>query len=179
MDNAQLKAFVAVADSQSFSRAADQLHLTQPAVSKRIGNLEAELGQRLFDRVGHAVHLTPAGQTLLPRARRLLQDMDDASTALSNLTGRIAVTRDEIRQRFRMGDVHATDAGEQKLATDRGHRIEHRDPMARLRQTLGRHQAGRASADDGDALCTTNGGHGNLRRFGFTVFSHSNRANAE
>ena len=90
MDNAQLKAFVAVADSQSFSRAADQLHLTQPAVSKRIGNLEAELGQRLFDRVGHAVHLTPAGQTLLPRARRLLQDMDDASTALSNLTGRIA-----------------------------------------------------------------------------------------
>lgn len=90
MDNAQLKAFVAVADSQSFSRAADQLHLTQPAVSKRIANLETELGQRLFDRVGHAVHLTPAGQTLLPRARRLLQDMDDTATALSNLTGRIA-----------------------------------------------------------------------------------------
>lgn len=90
MDNAQLKAFVAVADGQSFSRAADQLHLTQPAVSKRIANLEAELGQRLFDRVGHAVHLTPAGQTLLPRARRLLQDMDDTATALSNLTGRIA-----------------------------------------------------------------------------------------
>ncbi|MFZ5842365.1 MAG: LysR family transcriptional regulator [Pseudomonadota bacterium] len=90
MDNAQLKAFVAVADSQSFSRAADQLHLTQPAVSKRIANLETELGQRLFDRVGHTVHLTPAGQTLLPRARRLLQDMDDTATALSNLTGRIA-----------------------------------------------------------------------------------------
>lgn len=90
MDNAQLKAFVAVADGQSFSRAADQLHLTQPAVSKRIANLEAELGQRLFDRVGHAVHLTPAGQTLLPRARRLLQDMDDTATALSNLTGKIA-----------------------------------------------------------------------------------------
>lgn len=90
MDNAQLKAFVAVADGQSFSRAADLLHLTQPAVSKRIANLETELGQRLFDRVGHAVHLTPAGQTLLPRARRLLQDMDDTATALSNLTGRIA-----------------------------------------------------------------------------------------
>ncbi len=90
MDNAQLKAFVAVVEGQSFSRAADQLHLTQPAVSKRIANLEAELNQRLFDRVGHAVHLTPAGQTLLPRARRLLQDMDDTATALSNLTGRIA-----------------------------------------------------------------------------------------
>lgn len=90
MDNAQLKAFVAVADGQSFSRAADQLHLTQPAISKRIANLETELGLRLFDRVGHAVHLTPAGQTLLPRARKLLQDMDDTATALSNLTGKIA-----------------------------------------------------------------------------------------
>lgn len=90
MDHAQLKAFVAVADSQSFSRAADSLHLTQPAVSKRIANLEAELGQRLFDRVGHAVHLTPAGQTLWPRAKQLLLDMEDAGTALNNLTGRIA-----------------------------------------------------------------------------------------
>ena len=90
MDNAQIKAFVAVADGQSFSRAADQLHLTQPAISKRIANLETELGLRLFDRVGHAVHLTPAGQTLLPRARKLLQDMDDTATALSNLTGKIA-----------------------------------------------------------------------------------------
>lgn len=90
MDNAQLKAFVAVADGQSFSRAADILHLTQPAVSKRIANLETELDQRLFDRVGHTVHLTPAGQTLLPRARRLLQEMDDTATALSNLTGKIA-----------------------------------------------------------------------------------------
>lgn len=90
MDSAQLKAFVAVTDSQSFSRAAENLHLTQPAVSKRIANLEAELGQRLFDRVGHAVHLTPAGQTLLPRARRLLLDLEDTATALSNLTGRVA-----------------------------------------------------------------------------------------
>lgn len=90
MDHAQLSAFVAVAEGKSFSRAAEQLHLTQPAISKRIANLETGLGQRLFDRVGHSVHLTPAGQTLLPRARQLLLDMDDTATAISNLTGRVA-----------------------------------------------------------------------------------------
>ncbi len=92
MDSALLHAFVAVAETGSFSRAGETLHLTQPAVSKRIAGLEQELGQRLFDRVGHAVHLTPAGQTLLPRARELLLAIDDTARALRNLDGDVAGT---------------------------------------------------------------------------------------
>ncbi|MGO3354844.1 MAG: LysR family transcriptional regulator, partial [Halomonas sp.] len=52
MDTQSLQAFLAVADTQSFSRAAEQLHLTQPAVSKRIATLESQVGTRLFDRIG-------------------------------------------------------------------------------------------------------------------------------
>lgn len=90
MDSQQLRALVAVAETRSFSRAADRLHVTQPAVSKRVANLEAELGQRLFDRVGHRVYLTAAGQTLLGHARRLLAGLEDARVAVENLGGRVA-----------------------------------------------------------------------------------------
>ena len=89
MDHALLRAFVAVAEAQSFSLAAQSLHLTQPAISKRIASLEAELEQRLFDRVGHDVYLTPAGKTLLPRAQQLLLDMQDTATTIRNLSGRV------------------------------------------------------------------------------------------
>ena len=64
MDTANLQAFLAVADTGSFSRAAEQLHLTQPAVSKRIAMLEQQLDARLFDRVGRHVSLTEAGLAL-------------------------------------------------------------------------------------------------------------------
>ncbi len=92
MDAAQLRAFITVAELSSFSKAADLLHLTQPAVSKRISALENQLGQRLFDRIGHSVLLTPAGHTLLPRATRLLLDLDDVALALRNLSGRVEGT---------------------------------------------------------------------------------------
>ena len=65
LDIASLYAFVVVADTASFSLAAAQLHLTQPAVSKRIAALEAELNTRLFDRLGRKVLLTEAGHTLV------------------------------------------------------------------------------------------------------------------
>ena len=55
-----LKAFVAVAETGSFSRAADELYLTQPAVSKRVASLESELSTSLFDRIGHQISLTEA-----------------------------------------------------------------------------------------------------------------------
>ncbi len=55
MDTQSLQAFLAVADSGSFSRAAEQLHLTQPAVSKRIAVLEGQIDARLFDRIGRRV----------------------------------------------------------------------------------------------------------------------------
>ena len=87
MDIAGLQAFVTIADSGSFSLAAGRLHLTQPAVSKRLAALEAELDTRLFDRLGRAVRLTEAGGVLLPRALRILTELDDTRRALRNLSG--------------------------------------------------------------------------------------------
>lgn len=85
MDLAALDAFIAIADSGSFSAAGERLHLTQPAVSKRIAALETQLGRRLFDRIGREVALTEAGLALLPRARRILAELDDSRRALGNL----------------------------------------------------------------------------------------------
>jgi DNA-binding transcriptional LysR family regulator len=90
MDTPELEAFVAVAECGSFSRAADLLHLTQSAVSRRIGGLEKRLDARLFDRVGRRTDLTEAGRTLLPRARRILADVDDARTLIRDLAGAVA-----------------------------------------------------------------------------------------
>ena len=89
MDLASLDAFLAIADSGSFSAAGERLHLTQPAVSKRIAVLEGQLGRRLFDRIGREVALTEAGQALLPRARRILAELDDTRRALDNLDAEV------------------------------------------------------------------------------------------
>lgn len=89
MDIAGLHAFIIIAEGGSFSLAAEHLHLTQPAVSKRIAALEAELNVRLFDRLNRTVRLTEAGVLLLPRARRILAEIDDSRRALRNLAGTI------------------------------------------------------------------------------------------
>ena len=60
MDLANLNAFIAIAETGSFSGAGDRLHLTQPAISKRIAGLEQQLKVRLFDRLGREVGLTEA-----------------------------------------------------------------------------------------------------------------------
>lgn len=85
MDWASLAAFVAVAEHGGFSAAAGQLHLTQPAVSKRIAALEQSLQARLFDRLGRQVVLTEAGRALLPRARQMLAEAEAARRALQDL----------------------------------------------------------------------------------------------
>ncbi len=92
MDTQALTAFLAVAESGSFSTAAERLFLTQPAVSKRIAQLEQQLGTRLFDRVGRRIRLTEAGDALLPRARQVLLDLEDMGRAISNLTGTVSGT---------------------------------------------------------------------------------------
>ncbi|WP_417224310.1 LysR family transcriptional regulator [Amphritea sp.] len=92
MDTNSLQAFVAVAESGSFSRAAEQLFLTQSAMSKRILILEQQLNNRLFDRIGRTVSLTEAGRELLPRARRILLELEDARRSLSNLSGDVSGT---------------------------------------------------------------------------------------
>lgn len=89
MDTQSLQAFLAVADAQSFSRAAEQLHLTQPAVSKRIATLESQVDARLFDRIGRRIALTEAGNVLLPQARQILFTVEDSRRALANLTGQV------------------------------------------------------------------------------------------
>ncbi|SFG58110.1 LysR family transcriptional regulator [Neptunomonas qingdaonensis] len=87
MDTNTLSAFIAVAESHSFSLAAEQLFITQSAVSKRIALLEEQLSQKLFDRIGRKVTLTEAGRELLPRAKTIISAIKDAGRAMGNLSG--------------------------------------------------------------------------------------------
>ena len=80
-----LQAFVAVAEHASFSVAAESLHLTQPAITKRVQNLELLYEIRLFDRIGRRVVLTQAGETLLPNAYQLLHTVQDTQRQLQNI----------------------------------------------------------------------------------------------
>lgn len=89
MDLTALRAFVAVAEAGSFSRAADDLFLTQPAISKRIAALEDDLRARLFDRLPRSVELTEAGNALLPRARRVLAELEASRQAVADLAGTV------------------------------------------------------------------------------------------
>jgi len=90
MDISALQAFIAVAESGSFSRAGERIFLTQPAISKRIAALEQDIGARLFDRVGRKIHLTPAGEALLLRTRAVLGELEDIKRDITNLSGTIA-----------------------------------------------------------------------------------------
>lgn len=92
MDTQELRAFLAVADNASFSEAAEQIHLSQPAISKRIANLEARLKTRLFDRISRKVYLTEAGRVLLPKARSILQEMENTRQEINSLSGDISGT---------------------------------------------------------------------------------------
>jgi len=92
VDNQNLKAFITVAELGSFSEAADSLYLTQSAISKRIALLEQQIGKRLFDRIARQVSLTEAGTELLPRARRILQEYENALQAINDLSGEASGT---------------------------------------------------------------------------------------
>jgi DNA-binding transcriptional LysR family regulator len=77
-----LRCFLAVAERRHFTRAARELGLAQPSVSAQVRRLESELGSELFHRMKGNVTLTPAGEALLPFARRILTDVDAASSEL-------------------------------------------------------------------------------------------------
>src|SRR5690554_361554 len=83
MDANSLKAFLTIVDQGSFSEAAETLHLTQPAISKRLAALETQLGTRLIDRSNREIRLTEAGTRLLPHARRILDEIHNARVALT------------------------------------------------------------------------------------------------
>ena len=90
----QLQAFVAVAQTWSFARACERLHLSQPALSLAIRSLEQELGGRLFSRTTRQVRLTPEGAALLPQALQLLADWENV--------------RERCLQRFTLQRGHVT-----------------------------------------------------------------------
>lgn len=79
-----------VAEHKSFSRAAEALHITQPAVSKRVALLEDQLGAALFDRIGRHVSLTEAGRALMPHAKAVMAQLQVARQAVRDLSGDVA-----------------------------------------------------------------------------------------
>ena len=87
MEPFRLRVFRIVAEELSFTRAADRLFLTQPAVTMQIKNLEEDLGLRLFDRTGQKISLTPAGRLLHTYARRIAALCSEAEQKLAALKG--------------------------------------------------------------------------------------------
>ena len=84
MDEVSLKAFISVAKHQSFSKAADELALTQPAISKRIHNLEQNLNCVLFDRLHREIQLTELGKLFLERAKLIINTLNETKKDIKN-----------------------------------------------------------------------------------------------
>src|SRR3954468_13061876 len=83
----QLRYFVSVAELRHFTRAAEQLGVSQPTLSKQVHTLETALGAPLFARTGRRVVLPTAGETLLPLAKRIVADADTARDAVQEVVG--------------------------------------------------------------------------------------------
>lgn len=84
-----LRAFVSVADLSSFRAAADALHVSQPALSRRVDKLEQALGFRLFERTTRKVEVNAMGRAFLPRARHVLGELESALIGMVDLSARI------------------------------------------------------------------------------------------
>ena len=99
MDIQNIRAFLMVTETGSFSRAAKKLFITQPAISKRISTLEFSLDCQLFDRLGKNVQLTQTGEALIPGYQRILAEMDEAQRIISTL-------RTQVSGHLRFGTSH-------------------------------------------------------------------------
>lgn len=122
MDLRQLRTFLAVAEERHFGRAAERLHIAQPAVSQQIRVLEAHLGTRLFDRTSRSVELTPAGQTLLAGTVDILGRVAQLAEA-TRATGRA------LRGELRLNYARTAPVG---IATDIVEEFRRRHPEVRL-----------------------------------------------
>ena len=87
MDIPQLRTLISVAELGSLSKAADKLHIAQPALSRQVRLLEGELGVRLFDRHGRGMVITQAGQEVLGHAHRIMGEMDQIRASVLDETG--------------------------------------------------------------------------------------------
>jgi DNA-binding transcriptional LysR family regulator len=109
MELYQLRTFAAVADSGQLTRAADRLHLSQPAVSAQIKALEEELGQRLFDRTPSGMELTLVGRELLELAQRVIAAADTlrarASALSDQVVGKLSIGTLSDPQFIRVGEL--------------------------------------------------------------------------
>lgn len=92
MDIDSLNAFVNIVETGSFSKAAEAISITQPAISKRISSLENQLGCKLFERVQRSVQLTEEGQELLPRATSILREVNNAKQSILNISHNVTGT---------------------------------------------------------------------------------------
>src|SRR6201996_2873927 len=95
MEFHQLRYVCAVAETGSFSRAAERCQIAQPSLSQQVQKLEEDLGAKLFDRMGRSVRLTEAGRVFIPHARAILEQMDSARSSVAaknaDLCGSVAV----------------------------------------------------------------------------------------
>jgi LysR family hydrogen peroxide-inducible transcriptional activator len=87
MEVHQLRYFCAVAKHGTFTRASEVEHVAQPSLSQQILKLEAELGSRLFDRLPRSARLTVFGKAFLPKAERILRELEEAKTELQEMAG--------------------------------------------------------------------------------------------
>ncbi|MCL4107981.1 UNVERIFIED_CONTAM: hypothetical protein GTU68_017009 [Idotea baltica] len=99
MDIQTLQAFIEVARKESFSKASETLFITQPAISKRIAALENDLDTKLFNRISRKVTLTDAGKKLLPKAKELVNELNDMRRYATSLS-------DEIKGDLLIGTSH-------------------------------------------------------------------------
>jgi DNA-binding transcriptional LysR family regulator len=126
MELRQLEYLVAVAEEANFTRAAERVHVAQPAVSAQIQRLERELGQTLLDRSRRAVRLTTAGEAVMPYARAALAAVRDMHVAADEVTQLLrgavtigTVTSHPVDMPRLLADFHADHAGvEITLGTD-------------------------------------------------------------
>jgi LysR family transcriptional regulator, hydrogen peroxide-inducible genes activator len=84
MELHQLRYVCAIAETGSFSRAAERCHVAQPSLSQQVLKLEKDLGTKLFDRLGRSVRLTEAGRAFLPHARSILSQMETARSSVAD-----------------------------------------------------------------------------------------------
>ncbi|HEY4010108.1 MAG TPA: LysR substrate-binding domain-containing protein, partial [Acidobacteriaceae bacterium] len=87
MEVHQLRYACAIADTGSFSRAAERCQIAQPSLSQQVRKLEEDLGAKLFDRLGRSIRITEAGRAFLPHARSILAQMEVARSSVTDKNG--------------------------------------------------------------------------------------------